>query len=159
MVTEFVQITQLCNRIRRRFGNLVLTLRQRCGFQEPEVRHVDIEDALQLGVQKIRIPGTQLRSLIVRQRVGPALLVRQVVEANAGHLVHAQLLGRLQAPVALHDQVLAPNANRVREAELADAGHDGLNVLVRMLPGIFLVRLQRRNRQILDMQLHKNLRA
>jgi len=111
--------------------------------------------ALEFNLQKVPIPAGKFRDPVVGDGVFPALIFAQMIQADHRHCLQAQQLRRLEAPVAFHHQALrAPYPNGVVEAVELDALGDLAHVLCRVLPGISLIGLQRRNRQLLDLQLH-----
>ena len=108
---------------------------------EAEVRHVVGRQVLDLQRQQVQIPARQLRRLVMRQRVGPPLLVGQIVEPDARDGLHSQLSGCHNAAVALdYDIIRTPDADRIPEAESLYALRDRSHVQRLVLPGVFLVR-------------------
>ena len=89
------------------------------------------------------VPAGQLRRAVVPDRVIPALRVRHVVQTDAWDLIQPQLNRRKLTTVALHNQVIvAPDANGIIEPVHSDALRDLLDVRLRVLAGVSLIRRQ-----------------
>ena len=106
-------------------------------------------------LENVPVPAGKLRDPVVGDGVFPALIFAQMIQADHRHSLQPQQLRRLETPVAFHHQALrAPDPDGVVETVELDALGDLAHVLCRVLPGISLIGLQRRNRQLLDLQLH-----
>ena len=111
--------------------------------------------ALEFNLQQVPIPAGKFRDPVVGDGVFPALIFAQVIQADHRNRLQAQQFRRLETPVAFHHQALrTPDPDWIVEAIELDAFSDLAHVLCRVLPGISLIGLQRRNRQLLDLQLH-----
>ncbi len=109
----------------------------------------------ELELENVPVPAGKLCDPVVGDGIFPALIFAQMIQADHRHRLQAQQLRRLETPVAFHHQALrAPDPDGIVEAIELDALGDLAHVLCRVLPGIPLIGLQRRNRQLLDLQLH-----
>ena len=96
-----------------------------------EAEQVQVEVAcLQVGQlerQQVVVPVGQRRRLVVGDAVRLDLLRRQVLGDVDRHLRQAELLRRLVPRVADDDHAVRVDHDRLAEAELADAGRDGIH--------------------------------
>lgn len=103
----------------------------------------------QLGSQQVKIPRA-LIGLIVHQAQGVHLLRRQIIDADAGHLNHAQLLRRQGAAVTNDDHAGPVYHDRLHKAKLPDALRH-VSHLRGVVPfGVGAIRCQLRQRPALD---------
>ena len=130
------------------FSSLRLKVEQVAGVEPFQIQRL----ALLFNLRPV--PAGQLRRSIVPDRVVAPLGVGQMVQPDAGNLVHAQLDGRQLPPVSLHDQVVLPDANGIIEPVQAYALFYLLDVRGLVLPGVALVRLQLPRVQVFDLQFH-----
>jgi hypothetical protein len=80
-----------------------------------------------------------------------------MVQADDGHGLEPELLGRLQAGVARDDAISLVDQDRIDEAELLDAVGDLLDLLLGMGTGIARIRLEIRDGDMLDLKaVHDN---
>ena len=89
----------------------------------PEADQRDIKSGLlqrrQLGTDQRHIPVSHFGQPVVRQRIGPQLLRRQMLDPDTGELLPSLGLRRHQTAMPGDDVVLAVNENRRYRAELA----------------------------------------
>ena len=122
MPAQLIHFSALTPRGRRRCGivvvlnSLIAQLRLKPPL-EIERRQIQLR---QLGSQQVEIPRT-LVGLVVHKTQGVHLLRRQIIDADAGHLNHAQLLRRQGAAVADDDHAVPVYHDRLDESILPDA--------------------------------------
>ena len=149
MGTKFPDISDTCHRRTR--AEIGQQLFSRCAgllraeaFNENidlgdrETRHADIEievnfqETLQLKCENLFIPAGIEGELVIGQRIGPLLLRRHVLKADAGNTVQSDKLGSSQSAMSREDHVLAIDEDRIGESEMADAVGDLPDLFLRM---------------------------
>src|ERR1019366_8569620 len=95
---------------------------------------------LQLNRQNRTVPPSFLGQPVIRQNVGPDLILRQIFQADGRHSAHSQQLCGGDATVAGDNHSRAIYKNRIGEAESADALRDLTNLVFGMGPRVPRVR-------------------
>lgn len=98
---------------------------------------------VKLSFERGEIPVGKLRRLVVRQRVGSALFVRQVVEPDARYISHAEFLGSDKPTMTLHNgSTITPNTDGIIKAESTDGLNDCFDILLCVFSGVPFSRFQ-----------------
>lgn len=98
------------------FNDLIIQLRLKSPL-EIKRRQIQLR---QLGGQQVEIPRA-LVGFVVHKTQGVHLLRRQIIDADAGHLNHAQLFRRQGAAVPDDDNAVPVYHDRLHKAVLPDA--------------------------------------
>ena len=108
-------------------------------------------ERLQLGRQQLVVPAGQLGQPVVGDAVGAHLLRRQVRQADHRHRIEPEMPRRQQPAVAGDDLVVVRHHHRRRPAVLDQRGGDPGDLIVRVRPRVAGIRLQPRDRPLLDL--------
>ena len=108
---------------------------------ETEKAHIDLADRCQVKVQLFRKEPGRHSCLVMHQGVGPALLVRQLIEPDAGRFFIPETPQRLIPAMTFDDEILiAPDSDRIVKAPAPDALHDLLDLVFRVILRVIRIR-------------------
>ncbi len=143
--------------IRQSFERLLGVAQEFFDFLVGEAGQVEVEallfKRLQFDVQHLFVPSGVEREPIVREHQSTALGGSQMVEYDNGRLCHPQLPRRCQSRVTGDDHAVPAHQDRIRPAELDDAGRDLGDLRVGMGPCVAGVRDQFVDRPSLDREI------
>lgn len=124
-------------------------------FAEARVRQIDIQSfqRVHFGAKNIIIPRRSLGHLVVCNTVCADLRVRQVIDPDAGHFVHAQPFCSLIAGVSGNDRAFSINQDGHPESKFLDALRNRLNGRF-VVSGIVLIGMDLRNILIHYLLIH-----
>lgn len=117
---------------------------------ETRVRQINVQgfQRVHFGAENIIIPRRSLCHLVVCNAVCADLLIRQVIDPNTRHFVHAKPFCGLIAGVSCDDGSFSVNEDGDTEAKPLDALRNRLNGRF-VVPGIVLIGMDLRNILIL----------
>ena len=164
VIAEQPEIARPRHRVHRRLGNdvfagetvaLVERRQQPIEFLLVETGEVEIEaggvQRVQFGCQELLIPGTGENQLVVSDAVRPHLLGTEMRQPNDRDFGESQVAGRQQPSMAGDHLAVLGDQQRHRPAVAGDRRRDLRHLVVRVQPRIALVRLQARDRPLLDL--------
>ena len=104
------------------------------GGIEPGDLRIEVQvqgsQTLQLDLEDLPVPASQLGQPIIGDHIGPALGIGHMVQPNRGDGRATEALGSLDAAVAGNNDVVGVDQDRIVEAEVADRGRDLADLLV-----------------------------
>ena len=164
VIAEQPQIARARHRVQRRLGDdvfagkavaLVERRQQPVQVLALEAGEIEIEaggvQRVQLGGEQLVIPARQLGQAVIRDPVRADLLRRQVRQPDDRHLAQAQVLRRQQAAMAGDDLAVVRHHHRRRPAVLDQRGGDLGHLILGVGARVLRVRLQARERPLLDL--------
>ena len=120
-----------------------------------ETGEVEIEpggvQGVQFRCQELLIPGTGENQLVIGDAVRPHLLGTEMRQPNDRDFGEPQVAGRQQPSMAGDHLAVLGDQQRHRPAVAGDRGGDLRHLVVGVQPRIALVRLQARERPMLDL--------
>ena len=154
MVSKLVYVAAFCLRFFRkdRLESVLLNvqiIQLLLQLVESVLAHVEPVQRVQLLLQAFQIKVRVHGQLVVHQRVCPSLLACQLIQPDDRHRFHPEIRRGDQAPVSFDDLVF-PDADRIQIPEFLHRQLDLLDLPVRVLLRVPVVRLQALDRDVLD---------
>ena len=164
MIAEQPQIARARHRVQRRLGNdvfageavaVVERRQQPVEFLLVETGEVEIETGgvqrVQFGRQQFLIPCAREHQLVIGDAVRPHLLGAEMRQPNDRDFGETQVAGRQQPSMAGDHLAVLGHQQRHGPAVAGDRRGHLRHLVVRVQPRIALVRLQARDRPLLDL--------